>query len=136
MPKMTFVCMCVSLCVHTCVRVRVRLCVPPTNPTGPGIQPGLKFDYVGSNVDLAPTFLGLAGVDSLAQQMDGRSVVPLLVNASDANVPLVCSLSVLRVCCVGPCLSINACVGGAWARTQFIMCAASWLRGHVERLPV
>ena len=58
---------------------------------GPGISPSLKFDYIGSNVDLAPTFLGLAGADFLAQHMDGRSIVPLLVNPSDPNVAQVCN---------------------------------------------
>lgn len=53
--------------------------------TGPGIS-SVKFDYVGSNVDLAPTFLGLAGVDTLATNMDGRSIVPLLVDAFNPNV--------------------------------------------------
>ena len=54
--------------------------------SGPGIKKGQQFDYPGSNVDIAPTLLGLAGVDVLAQDMDGRSVVPLLVDPSDLHV--------------------------------------------------
>ena len=57
---------------------------------GPGIKPGLKFPNPGSNVDLAPTFLGLAGEDPLAHNMDGRSIVPILVDPSDPNVAPVC----------------------------------------------
>ena len=30
---------------------------------GPGIQPNSSFDYIGSNVDVMPTILGLAGVE-------------------------------------------------------------------------
>ena len=39
---------------------------------GPGIAPGSTFSYPASNVDVAPTLLGLAGVDELSAQMDGK----------------------------------------------------------------
>jgi arylsulfatase A-like enzyme len=44
---------------------------------GPGVPAGEVVDYLTSNIDLAPTFLELAGA---AQQstIDGRSLVPLL----------------------------------------------------------
>ncbi|KAL3927810.1 MAG: hypothetical protein SGPRY_002661, partial [Prymnesium sp.] len=55
---------------------------------GPGIPAGSVLRHAATLVDLAPTWLGLAGVEQPAE-MDGRSLVPLLVNASDRNVPLV-----------------------------------------------
>ena len=53
---------------------------------GPGIAPGSTFDFPASNVDVSPTFLGLAGVDEYAKEMDGRSIVPLIVDPADPNV--------------------------------------------------
>merc|ERR1719469_864627 len=53
--------------------------------TGPGIKPGSSFAQPGTQVDIAPTLLGLAGVPA-PQDMDGRSVVPFLVG-SDAELP-------------------------------------------------
>ena len=40
-------------------------CTPRIRPlarTGPGIKPGTKLDFLGTQVDLAPTILGLAGI--------------------------------------------------------------------------
>ena len=51
---------------------------------GPGIKRGSKFDFPGTQVDLAPTWLGLAGLDTPAY-MDGRSLVPLLVSKETAE---------------------------------------------------
>lgn len=48
---------------------------------GPGIKSGSKTDFLGTQVDLAPTILGLAGLQAAAD-VDGRSVVPLLIDAS------------------------------------------------------
>jgi len=48
---------------------------------GPGIAPGSTFDFLGTQVDNAPTWLGLAGVKTPAG-MDGKSFAPLLVNPS------------------------------------------------------
>ena len=45
---------------------------------GPGIAANSTFDFQGTQVDLAPTILGLAGIDK-PSSMDGKSVVPLLV---------------------------------------------------------
>ena len=53
---------------------------------GPGIAPGSTFDFLGTNVDVAVTWLGLAGLDR-AETMDGRSIVPLLISANDTAVP-------------------------------------------------
>ena len=53
---------------------------------GPGIKPGTTFDYLGTNVDVAATWIGLAGLPKPAT-FDGRSIAPLLINASDPTVP-------------------------------------------------
>ena len=54
---------------------------------GPGIRAASTFDFVGSNVDVAPTLLGLAGIEQWAAAgMDGRSVAPLLLDAADGAV--------------------------------------------------
>lgn len=53
---------------------------------GPGITSGSKFSFPASNVDVGPTLLGLAGLDSEEYGMDGRSVAPLIVDASDPTV--------------------------------------------------
>merc|ERR1719454_1404338 len=45
---------------------------------GPGIKPGSSFSAPGTQVDIAPTLLGLAGLRS--PYMDGRSIVPFLVD--------------------------------------------------------
>lgn len=53
---------------------------------GPGIQPGAQFPWLGTNVDQAPTWLGLAGVTQ-PKIMDGRSYAPLLIDGDDDAVP-------------------------------------------------
>ena len=45
---------------------------------GPGIEWSSSADEPVVNIDLAPTFLDLAGVHPLPDHMDGRSIVPLL----------------------------------------------------------
>ena len=42
---------------------------------GPGIKPGSTLAAPGTQVDIAPTLLGLAGI-SKPSTMDGHSVVP------------------------------------------------------------
>ena len=44
---------------------------------GPGIKPGTVVDVLGMNMDIAPTLLDLAGVDS-PLGYDGRSLMPML----------------------------------------------------------
>ncbi|CAH2002851.1 unnamed protein product [Acanthoscelides obtectus] len=45
---------------------------------GPGITPGAVVDDIVLNIDLAPTFLHMAGVEP-PPHMDGRSALPLLL---------------------------------------------------------
>lgn len=44
---------------------------------GPGVEPGATRNEIVLNIDLAPTFLDLAGV-KIPPQMDGHSILPLL----------------------------------------------------------
>lgn len=44
---------------------------------GPGVEPGTVVDDLVLNIDLAPTFLDMGGVEPPAH-MDGRSLLPLL----------------------------------------------------------
>lgn len=52
--------------------------VIPFIGSGPGIPAGTKNPVRGSNVDYAPTFLGLADIDT-PEFMDGRSIVSALI---------------------------------------------------------
>eukprot|EP01045_Picozoa_sp_COSAG04_P042879 COSAG04_NODE_13769_length_592_cov_1.722110_2_plen_72_part_01 len=45
---------------------------------GPGISPNSTNEFLGTQVDLAPTMLGLAGI-ATPPYMDGKSLVSLLV---------------------------------------------------------
>ena len=51
---------------------------------GPGIKHGLSLHHVVTLVDLAPTFLGLAGIPTPGN-MDGRSLVPLLIDGGSGG---------------------------------------------------
>ena len=46
---------------------------------GPGIKRNSQLEWLGTQVDIAPTILGLAGIPT-PSDMDGRSIVPLLVS--------------------------------------------------------
>lgn len=48
---------------------------------GPGIKPGLSIDRLTSNIDFAPTFADLAGIQP-PDFVDGRSLIPLLQDKS------------------------------------------------------
>lgn len=57
---------------------------------GPGIKPGTVVDVPATNVDLAPTILGLANVTGAADTVDGKSLVPFLVpsmHPADTTLP-------------------------------------------------
>lgn len=44
---------------------------------GPGVKPGVQVNNIALNIDLAPTFLDIAGV-RVPDHMDGRSLLPVL----------------------------------------------------------
>ena len=56
----------------------------PLAARGPGVKPGVVASQFVVNVDLAPTFLDLAGV-AVPGWMQGRSLVPLLRGESPAD---------------------------------------------------
>lgn len=49
---------------------------------GPGIKPGSSFTNPGTQVDIAPTLFGFAGME-IPDYMDGKSIVPFLVDPAD-----------------------------------------------------
>ena len=51
---------------------------------GPGIAAGSTWSQPATQVDLAPTFLGIAGLDKTAV-MDGKSLMPLLTAAPSVH---------------------------------------------------
>jgi len=51
---------------------------------GPGIKPNSLFNFPATQVDLAPTWLGLAGLEK-PPTMDGKSLLPLMLHESDAQ---------------------------------------------------
>ncbi len=58
----------------------------PLIARGPGIQPGSTPELFAANIDLAPTFLDLAGLP-VPDSMQGRSLVPLLRGQTPADWP-------------------------------------------------
>jgi len=52
---------------------------------GPGIKAGMVWDEPATQVDMAATWLGLAGLEQPAT-FDGKSLVPLLVSGEDETV--------------------------------------------------
>jgi arylsulfatase A-like enzyme len=56
----------------------------PLIARGPGIKPGIVPAQFVANIDLAPTFLGLAGLP-IPDSMQGRSLVPLLRGEAPAR---------------------------------------------------
>jgi hypothetical protein len=51
---------------------------------GPGIAKGAKFELPGTQVDIAPTFLGLAGVPA-PPDMDGKSLLPHVLRGGSGD---------------------------------------------------
>ena len=56
----------------------------PLLARGPGIRSGIRPDAFVANIDLAPTFLDLAGV-AIPASMQGRSLKPLLTGETPAD---------------------------------------------------
>ncbi len=56
----------------------------PLIARGPGIGRGLEPDAFVANIDLAPTFLGLAGLP-IPESMQGESLLPLLAGTTPDN---------------------------------------------------
>ena len=64
---------------------------------GPGIPAGSTWSHPATQVDLAPTFLGLAGIDKPAR-FDGKSLVPILVSdSSESEIPEATAAHLARV---------------------------------------
>jgi arylsulfatase A-like enzyme len=63
---------------------------------GPGIEANISFDFIGSNADVAPTFLALAGVDptTVLPRMDGKSIASQLIKTSTIDTPRVLNKNV------------------------------------------
>jgi N-acetylglucosamine-6-sulfatase len=49
---------------------------------GPGILPGSTWSWPATQVDLAATFTGIAGVPYNPERFDGKSIAPLLIRGS------------------------------------------------------
>lgn len=56
----------------------------PLIARGPGVRPGTTADAFVCNIDLAPTFLALAG-EPRPESMQGESIVPLLEGRQPAD---------------------------------------------------
>lgn len=52
---------------------------------GPGIAKGSTWSEPATQVDMAPTFLSLAGIQVSPDRFDGKSLVPLLVDANTSR---------------------------------------------------
>lgn len=60
----------------------------PMLVTGPGVVGGRRSAAVGSHIDLAPTWLALAGLPRTPEGMDGRSLLHELIPADTGALPL------------------------------------------------
>jgi N-acetylglucosamine-6-sulfatase len=87
---------------------------------GPGVAAGTTFAYLGTNVDQAPTWLGLAGLPTPAT-MDGRSYAPLLISADDYSVPAQTRKHIKAAAPQG-----QAAFQAAWRDSVFIECVHSF----------
>ena len=52
---------------------------------GPGIRPGSTWNLPATQVDLAATFTGIAGVPHDPERFDGKSIAPLLISSDSVN---------------------------------------------------
>ena len=81
---------------------------------GPGIAPGSTFPYPGTQVDMAPTWLSLVGLPKPAH-MDGKSITPLLIDATVAGVPTQTVAGINQLAPQG-----KTAYGAAWRDSIFI----------------
>lgn len=81
---------------------------------GPGIKAGSTFKFPGTNVDIASTWLGMAGLDR-PESMDGRSIMPLLIDGHDETVPAQTRAHVMRLAPKG-----QAAYAASWRDHVFI----------------
>ena len=79
---------------------------------GPGIAAGSKFEFLASNVDLAPTMISLADIER-APGMDGKSFLPMLLSDTEL---LQAPVSVRRYATAHPVAGVAA----SWRDTHFI----------------
>ena len=92
--------------------VRIHLVV-----SGPGIKPGTVVPQLASNVDLTPTWWSMAGVEFGADDVDGKSLLPFLVQppateAARARLPVSVEQAVVR--------TDAAAVAAGWRDSMYI----------------
>lgn len=81
---------------------------------GPGISPGSTFPYPATQVDMAPTWLALAGLKK-PSDMDGKSITPLIVDPAAAGVPSQTKAAIAALAPKG-----KAAYAAAWRDSVFI----------------
>ena len=85
---------------------------------GPGILAGSTWSEPATQVDLAPTWLGLAGLPQPAA-MDGKSLAPLLVDSTEATKKAMIAKSTRRhLASVAP--QGRAAYAATWRTAAFI----------------
>ena len=83
---------------------------------GPGIPPNVQLTHMGTNVDLAPTFLELAGVKPPAY-MDGRSILSALI--PDPEHPAIRGTAIASLLQSSYGASISASIGASISALEF-----------------
>lgn len=100
---------------------------------GPGVRVG-PFAHIGSNVDVAPTLLDLAGLPA-SPHMDGASVAPLLVDPSDAATPRATAARLLAAPrrALGNMVEAGSRAASVWRDVHFV---EYYSLGNVPQLPI